>query len=81
MINAGAGDILSDFTKIWMARWEEYRGQRRIGLLAINLEAGTKITPAKVQEFIGISKDYNVFELHMTTLYINDFNSLLLGLL
>ncbi len=31
--------------------------------LALNLPAGTAVTPAHVQEFVGISKDYNVFEL------------------
>ena len=31
--------------------------------LAINLPAGTSVTPAHVQEYVGISKDYNVFEL------------------
>lgn len=31
--------------------------------LALNLPAGTTVTPAHVQEYVGISKDYNVFEL------------------
>lgn len=31
--------------------------------LALNLPAGTAVTPAHVQEYVGISKDYNVFEL------------------
>lgn len=31
--------------------------------LALNLPAGTAISPAHVQEFVGISKDFNVFEL------------------
>ncbi len=31
--------------------------------LSINLPAGTMVNPALVQEHIGISKDYNVFEL------------------
>lgn len=31
--------------------------------LAINLAPGTKITPKHIEENIGISKDYNVFEL------------------
>lgn len=31
--------------------------------LALNLPAGTAVTPAHVQEYVDISKDYNVFEL------------------
>lgn len=31
--------------------------------LALNLPAGIAVTPAHVQEYVGISKDYNVFEL------------------
>jgi len=31
--------------------------------LALNLPAGTAVAPAHVQEYVGISKDYNVFEL------------------
>lgn len=31
--------------------------------LALNLPGGSTITPAQVQEFVGISKDYNVYEL------------------
>lgn len=31
--------------------------------LALNLPAGTTVTAAHVQQFVGISKDYNVFEL------------------
>jgi DNA polymerase-3 subunit delta len=31
--------------------------------LALNLPAGTKVTPANVQEYVGISKEYNVYEL------------------
>ncbi len=31
--------------------------------LSLNLPAGTAITPAHVQEYVGISKEYNVFEL------------------
>lgn len=31
--------------------------------LALNLPAGTTVTPTHVQEYVGISKDYNVFEL------------------
>lgn len=31
--------------------------------LALNLPAGTAVTAAHVQEYVGISKDYNVFEL------------------
>lgn len=31
--------------------------------LILNLPAGTAVTPAHVQEYVGISKDYNVFEL------------------
>lgn len=31
--------------------------------LRLNLPAGTAVTPAHVQEYVGISKDYNVFEL------------------
>jgi DNA polymerase-3 subunit delta len=31
--------------------------------LALNLPAGNAITPAHVEEFVGISKEYNVFEL------------------
>ena len=31
--------------------------------LALNLPSGTTVTPAHVQEYVGISKDYNVFEL------------------
>jgi len=34
-----------------------------IGKLAINLEAGSEITPKIIEENIGISKDYNVWEL------------------
>lgn len=31
--------------------------------IAVNLPADAAVTPAHVQEFVGISKDYNVFEL------------------
>lgn len=31
--------------------------------LVLNLPAGTAVTPAHVQEYVGINKDYNVFEL------------------
>jgi DNA polymerase-3 subunit delta len=31
--------------------------------LVINLPAGTTVTPQHVEEYIGISKDYNIFEL------------------
>lgn len=31
--------------------------------LALNLEAGTEVTPKAIETHIGISKDYNVFEL------------------
>ena len=31
--------------------------------LTLNLPAGTLVTPAHVQEYVGISKEYNVFEL------------------
>lgn len=31
--------------------------------LALNLPAGTSISPAHIQEYIGISKDFNVYEL------------------
>ncbi len=31
--------------------------------LAINLSPGTLVTPALIEQYIGISKDYNVFEL------------------
>lgn len=31
--------------------------------LVLNLPAGTAVTPVHVQEYVGISKDYNVFEL------------------
>ena len=34
-----------------------------IDKLALNLPAGTNVTLAHVQEYVGISKDYNVFEL------------------
>lgn len=39
------------------------RIQNEIGKLAINLEAGALITPQVIEDNIGISKDYNNFEL------------------
>ncbi len=35
-----------------------------IDKLVLNLSPGAPITAAQVQEYVGISKDYNVFELH-----------------
>ncbi len=32
--------------------------------LSVNVEHGSKITPAIIEKYIGISKDYNVFELN-----------------
>lgn len=34
-----------------------------IGKLALNLEKGTKINTSHIQQFIGINKDFNLFEL------------------
>ncbi|MBK8557225.1 MAG: DNA polymerase III subunit delta [Lewinellaceae bacterium] len=34
-----------------------------IDKLALNLPSGASVTPAHVQEYVGISKDYNVYEL------------------
>jgi DNA polymerase-3 subunit delta len=31
--------------------------------LSLNLPEGTKVTPAHIEEYVGISKDFNVFEL------------------
>jgi DNA polymerase-3 subunit delta len=40
-----------------------------LGKLMINLPAGTKVTPEIVEENIGISKDFNVFELNKALSY------------
>jgi DNA polymerase III subunit delta len=37
--------------------------ENEIGKLLLNIEKGAEITPALVEENIGISKDYNIFEL------------------
>lgn len=38
--------------------------ENELGKLLLNVEKGAEITPELVEENIGISKDYNIFELH-----------------
>ncbi len=42
-----------------------------ISKLTINLSAGSEITPAAIEKYIGISKDYNVFELQKAMSFRN----------
>ncbi len=39
------------------------RAEHELEKLSVVLPAGTKITPAVIEEYVGISKDFNVFEL------------------
>jgi len=43
--------------------------------LSINLKPGEEVTPAMVEENIGVSKDFNIFELHKAIGYRNIFKA------
>ena len=57
-IEPGAAALLSEYLGTDLARITN-----ELDKLALNLPAGTTVTAHHVQEFVGISKDYNVFEL------------------
>jgi len=57
-ISAVASALLSEYLGADLAKVAN-----EIDKLALNLHAGTEITPQIIQDNIGISKDYNVFEL------------------
>ncbi len=57
-IEANAAALLADYLGTDLAKIAN-----ELDKLALNLPAGATVTPTHVQEYVGISKDYNVFEL------------------
>ncbi len=57
-IEPGAAALLSEYLGTDLSRITN-----ELDKLALNLPTGTTVTAHHVQEFVGISKDYNVFEL------------------
>lgn len=57
-IEAGAAALMAEYLGTDLSKIEN-----ELEKLALNVRVGTAVSPAIIQEFIGISKDYNVFEL------------------
>lgn len=57
-ITPEAAELLAEYLGVDLAKV-----MNELGKLTINLKAGTRINPAIIEKYIGISKEYNVFEL------------------
>ncbi|MEO1627422.1 MAG: DNA polymerase III subunit delta, partial [Bacteroidota bacterium] len=57
-ITEGAAELVAEYLGTDLSRISN-----ELDKLALNLQAGTQVTEKEVQENIGISKEYNVFEL------------------